>query len=207
MRILYLDTSSSFLYCALVDNNKCIFEIKELLGKKMSEETLFKINYFFNKNNISTDSVEKIILVNGPGSFTGVRIGITIAKVYAYMKNIPIITISSLYAMSVSCDFDRIHVPIIDARRGYVYAGIYDSDSNIIMEDQYISLTDLSKYVNKIAENFVYISNDDFEFDVINYNPNFLKIVEKCEHFNSTEIHKVNANYLKATEAEEKNAN
>lgn len=204
MRILYLDTSSSFLYCGLFDDVKSIFTIKEFLGKKMSEEVLFKINQKFEEKKISTDSVEKIILVNGPGSFTGVRIGITIAKVYSLFMKIPIITISSLNAMSLSVKSELLHVPLIDARRGYVYAGVYNSDSTILLKDQYILLDDLKNYLQSLGKKYIFISNDFSEFDCLKYVPDICYIVEKSKNLSSTETHLVNANYLKSTEAEEK---
>ena len=204
MRILYLDTSSSFLYCGLFDDDKEIFEIKENLGKKMSEEVLYRINAKFDENKISTDSVDKIILVNGPGSFTGVRIGITIAKVYSFALKIPVITISSLLAMSLSSKTNSVHVPIIDARRGYVFSGIYDEDSSVIMKDKYISLNELNNYLNSINKEYNYISNGLFDFEVESYNPDISLIVNKCKNMSATETHLINANYLKLTEAEEK---
>ena len=204
MRILYLDTSSSFLYCGLFDDDTEIFEVKENLGKKMSEEVLYRINSFFNEKKVSTDSVEKIILVNGPGSFTGVRIGITIAKVYSYMLKVPIITISSLYAMALSSKEKCIHVPIIDARRGYVFSAIYDENCEIIMKEKYISILELENNLSGIDKKYEFISNDEFEFSVNNYDPDIKEIVYKCKNMHSTDVHSVNAMYLKSTEAEEK---
>lgn len=204
MKILYLDTSSSFLYCGLYENNEKIFEIKDNLGKRMSEEVLFKLNQKFEENDISTDSVEKIILVNGPGSFTGVRIGITIAKIYSLLLHIPIITISSLFAMSLSSQSNVLHVPLIDARRGYVYSAIYDSNSNTILNDCYISIEQLNDKLSKLNKEYVFISNDSFDFSVEKYDPNIKIIIEKCSDFPVVDINLVNAKYLKSTEAEEK---
>ena len=100
MRTLYIDTSSSFLYSAIVEDNKILGEIKEEYGQSLSEVALPRIVSIFNDNNIKPEDIDKIIVVNGPGSFTGIRIGITIAKVYSWSLNIPITTISSLEAMS-----------------------------------------------------------------------------------------------------------
>ncbi len=102
MRILYIDTSSSYLYSAITEDDEIIASVKEEFGQSLSEIALPKIVEMFDKNHLSPESVDKIIVVNGPGSFTGIRIGITIAKVYAWSLNIPITTIYSLEAMSIS---------------------------------------------------------------------------------------------------------
>ena len=80
MKILYIDTSSSYLYTAIVEDNNILGEIKEEFGQSLSEVALPKIASIFTENNIEPNEVNKIIVVNGPGSFTGIRIGITIAK-------------------------------------------------------------------------------------------------------------------------------
>ena len=133
MKIFYLDTSSNFLYTAILEDEVVIAEDKEKLEKDLSKYTLPKIKELILKNNISFDDIEKIIVVNGPGSFTGIRIGLTIAKTLAWAKNIPIIQISSLEAMALSNNMENIDyiVPIIDARRGFVFSTIYDNNKKI----------------------------------------------------------------------------
>ena len=78
----------------------------------------------------------KIFVVNGPGSFTGIRVGLTVAKVMAYSLNIPVVPVSSLEVMASGYDEDVIS--LIDARRGYVYAGGYDRNLDVIYKDNYV---------------------------------------------------------------------
>ena len=82
MRILYVDTSSSYLYAGIVEDDKLLCEVKKEFGTSLSEEALPEIVSLFTKTNLNAKDIDKIIVVNGPGSFTGIRIGITIAKVY-----------------------------------------------------------------------------------------------------------------------------
>lgn len=205
MRTLYLDTSSSFLYFGIVDDDKLVCEIKELLGKDLSTLTLYKIENQMNLKNINPNSINRIIIVNGPGSFTGVRIGITIAKTWAWALDIPIIPISSLEAMALSsstnCNF---LIPLIDARRGYVYTGIYDDSYELILKNQYIKLETLKIAVQKLGDSYIYITNDSFDFFCEKYNPNILKIVLNSLNKKSLNPHILDADYLKNTEAEEK---
>lgn len=210
MRTLYIDTSSSFLYSAIVEDNKILGEIKEEYGQSLSEVALPRIVSIFNDNNIKPEDIDKIIVVNGPGSFTGIRIGITIAKVYSWSLNIPITTITSLEVMSLSSETAKYHVPAIDARRGYVFAAIYDENNNQVLKPQHIKIEDLKQEMSKL-DDYVVITNDEYldeDFDNIEgYNPNLLKIVNCYKDKEPINPHAINPDYLKLTEAEESKLN
>ena len=206
MRFLYLDTSSSFLYCAYFVDGVLKFSINKEFGKDLSKYSLYEIQKNFKNNKINPTEIDKIVLVNGPGSFTGVRIGITIAKTIAWSLSIPIIVISSLKSMAISSpkkvDF---YIPIIDARRSHCYAAIFDSNYEPVLKEQYVNIDTLFVALEKLGGNYVIISNDNYEFEHDKYSPDFLKIInivkDYKEEFN---IHCIGANYLKSTEAEEK---
>ena len=210
MRILYIDTSSSYLYTAIVEDKKLLGEVKEEFGQSLSEVALPKIVSVFTENNIKPEQIDKIIVVNGPGSFTGIRIGITIAKVYSWSLNIPITTITSLEAMMLSNEKDAYKVPVIDARRQYVFGAIYDSNNRQILKPQHIKIEDLKQEMASLDNYVVITNNEDLEedFDKIEaYNPNILKIVEYFKDKEPINPHAVNPDYLKLTEAEESKLN
>lgn len=204
MKYLYVDTSSNFLYSGIVENDKILAEIKEEFGQNLSEVALPKIVELFDKTNLKAKDINKIIVVNGPGSFTGIRIGITIAKVYAWSLNIPITTISSLEAMAISSENEKLHIPMINARRGYVYGAIYDSSYKEILKPQHIELDKLMKYLND-KEDYEIISNDNFDDEIKRerYDPSILKIVNYFKDKETINPHLVNPEYLKLTAAEE----
>ena len=210
MRTLYIDTSSSYLYTAIVEDNKLLGEVKEEFGQSLSEVALPKIVSVFTNNDIKPEQIDKIIVVNGPGSFTGIRIGITIAKVYAWSLNIPITTITSLEAMMLSNEKDAYKVPVIDARRQYVFGAIYDSNNRQILKPQHIKIEDLKQQMASLDNYVVITNNEDLEEDFDNieaYNPNILKIVEYFKDKEPLNPHAVNPDYLKLTEAEESKLN
>ena len=205
MKCLYIDTSSSYLYTALVEDNKLLAEVKEEYGQSLSEVALPRIVSMFEKNKLEPRDIDKIIVVNGPGSFTGIRIGLTIAKVYSWGLSIPITTIYSLEAMALSSKENTIHVPMINARRGFVFAGIYDNSCKPLLKPQHIKLENLLKELKGIG-NYKVITNDEFS-DFPNtekYDPDILKIVDHFKDKKSINAHAVNPEYLKLTEAEEK---
>ena len=158
---------NSLIICCKSTFLNLIQNIEEF-GQNLSEVALPKIVELFDKTNLKAKDINKIIVVNGPGSFTGIRIGITIAKVFAWSLNIPITTISSLEAMAISSENEKLHIPMINARRGYVYGAIYDSSYKEILKPQHIELDKLMKYLND-KEDYEIISNDNFDlFDTNN---------------------------------------
>ena len=204
MRYLYIDTSSSYLYSAIVENNSLVDSIQEEYGQSLSEVALPKIVSMFQNNKLEARDIDKIIVVNGPGSFTGIRIGITIAKVYAWSLNIPITTVSSLEAMATSSENQVVHIPIINARRGYVYAAIYDENNQELLKPQHIKQIDLEKEYQKYPNREI-ITNDEIDNleKTTSYVPNMLRIVQRFKDKENINPHAVNPDYLKLTEAEE----
>ena len=204
MKSLYIDTSSSYLYSGIVEKRELLAECKINYGKDLSKFALSEIKNMFKKTNLSPVDIDKIIVVSGPGSFTGIRIGMTFAKIFAWSLNKKITTISSLDAMSSSINSNKLIVPVIDARRGYVYAGVYENDE-LILENQYIKLEDLINYLKTLNKEYIFVTNNDnLKLDnIIKYNPNILKIVLKYQEKESINPHLVEPNYLKLVEAEE----
>ncbi len=206
MKYLYLDTTSNFLYTGVVENNDLICERKLRFDKDLSTMALTTMVKMLEEKNIKPSDIDKIVLVNGPGSFTGCRIGITIAKTFAWSLNIPITTISSLEAMALSNENYDFFIPVLDARRDFVFSGIYDKDNNQIMKNQYIKKSVLETAINNMSDNFIFITNDDIELNgpKVNYDPNILNIVLKYKDKEPVNPHGIDADYLKLTEAEEK---
>lgn len=206
MKILYIDTTSNYLYSALLINENITGEIKENLGKDLSVFTLDRIKKMLDENHLAPNDLDKILVVNGPGSFTGIRIGVTIAKTLAYSLNIPISTVSSLEIMALSSTKETSYkVPVIDARRNHVYAGIYDEENNQILENQYMSLEALKCAIAKLPGTYSVITNNDIDIEEVEkYSPNFFKIIMENKNKECINPHSVNPIYLKSTEAEEK---
>lgn len=201
--IFYIDTTSSVLVAGLIKNNTLIGKIEETLGKNLSTNTLYLIEKMFNKCFVDVNDIDKIVVINGPGSFTGVRIGITIAKTYAWALKKKIVTLSSLEAMSVSTKVAKYKIPYIDARRGYVFAGIYNQNNEVILENQYIKFDILLEKANKLNKPYILISNDKLSENQQEYRADILDIVNYSKNKEEINPHAVNPIYLKKTEAEE----
>lgn len=207
MKILFLDTSSTVITIALLKDLNLIKTIQEKNDHQLSARIFPLIDELFTSVEWNINDIERIFVVNGPGSFTGIRIGVTIAKVLAWTRNIPISTISELELLATTNHKHKYIVPCIDARREAVFAGIYDN-SGSVLNDQYITIQKLNNIIDE-KKDVVAVSYDDLTLncEVIKPQIDIKKIVEKHINDKFLNPHEVNPIYLKLTEAEEKHIN
>lgn len=200
---LLIDTCTKNVCIGLFKNKNLIDKIVSLNEIDLSKNFMVLISDLIERNNIEINDVDKFFVSIGPGSFTGIRIGVACAKVMAWALNKEVIPFSSLELLAATdTSYDYI-IPLIDTRRGYVFAGIYDNDLNSVMEDKYIKLDELKRKINPNKKS-IFISLDNFDFKTELPEYNMIKVVNK--HYNDSPInpHSLNPNYLKKTEAEEK---
>ncbi len=198
---LFLDTASHNMIVGIYkDTDELYFSIEEN-NNQLSEKLLPAIKRAFENVDLSLADINRIYVVNGPGSFTGVRIGVAVAKTIAWALKKEIIPISELELMASTDIDEKNKLSMIDAKRGYVYAGIYDKNLNVVMEDTY---TALDFVLSQIDQDAVMISDDSFEFETMIPKYNIPQIIEKHKNDLPCNPHSLNPNYLKKTEAEEK---
>ncbi|MBQ4062434.1 MAG: tRNA (adenosine(37)-N6)-threonylcarbamoyltransferase complex dimerization subunit type 1 TsaB [Christensenellaceae bacterium] len=132
MKILSIDTSAKTCSAAVCEDNK-ILSAKTLDEGLTHSETLMPlIDEMLLKAGVDIADIELIACVNGPGSFTGLRIGICAAKGFAQTLDIPLVEIDTLELLSKNAgDFDGLVVPMLDARRGQVYAAIFENGKRV----------------------------------------------------------------------------
>lgn len=197
--ILYLDSSSPSLNIALISEKNVISQEIEREGDT-SLIALDEINKLLKSKNVRLNDLNKIILVNGPGSYTGTRICTTIAKTISFCLGIPVIEVSSLEVIALSSKEPV--VAFIDARRSNVWALAKEGGKNVL-EEQFISFNEVLKNFN--PQIWHYATNkkttiiDDYEL----IKPNYRLICDTFKNREATPAHLINVNYLKKTEAEE----
>lgn len=201
---LFLDTSSSYLTLAIIKDGKELKSLYEYLDKDMSKETLNKIKIIMDSLNLKPNDVSNIIVVTGPGSYTGLRVGVTIAKTYAWGLHKYLYSVSSLKTLATTISLENTYiVPIIDARRGYFFAGIYDEEYNEVLKDTYIKYEDLKEKLDTLNKPYKFVTTSKVEgIESIIYKPNIENLFKHMK-FDEVSPHTLVPNYLKKTEAEE----
>ena len=127
---LYIDTSTKYLCIGIAKDYKVIYKYQQEAIQKQSELTIPILSKALNENNLTLNDVDEVNVTIGPGSFTGIRIGMCVAKVLASMKNIPLKAISSLNSYASLGK----KIVILDAKAKRVYLGIYNDNEKVIDE-------------------------------------------------------------------------
>ena len=160
MLVLAIDSSSSTATCALVSEKGVLGEINLNDKKQHSVLLMDLIDDLLKYNNLKIKDLDGFAISEGPGSFTGLRIGMATVKGLSFGSKKPSVCVSSLDALAYNISgFNGIICPIIDALRRNVYASLYKKEGDELIslsEKECISLTDL---IEKIKE-----KNDDVIF-------------------------------------------
>ncbi|MBC1252443.1 tRNA (adenosine(37)-N6)-threonylcarbamoyltransferase complex dimerization subunit type 1 TsaB [Listeria welshimeri] len=161
--ILGMDTSSDTMTIALFHEGVVLGEYTTNLKKNHSVRLLKAIASLMEECGVKPTDLEKIAVAKGPGSYTGLRIGVTVAKTMAWDAKIPIVGVSSLALLAENgLYFSGKVVALMDARRGNIYAGVYQANSNHdkmenIVTDSHIALTDLLEPFKESKEAILFI--------------------------------------------------
>ena len=145
MRILSIDTSSKTCSVAVTEDEKVLYAKTLDEGLTHSETLMPLVDEVLKCADTDISDVELVACVNGPGSFTGLRIGICAAKGFAQTLNIPLAQIDTLELLyRNAADFDGIVVPMLDARRGQVFAALFENGKRV-SEDMAEAVEDVVK--------------------------------------------------------------
>ena len=132
MKILAIETTGKYGSAALIDDEGRIYYADSHDGMEHLREIIGSVESALDKAGCSKDEITHIAASVGPGSFTGIRIGVTVARTFAQMKGIPCIAVSSLHAMAERVKEDagsnscKTIAAIINARRHQIYAGVWE---------------------------------------------------------------------------------
>ncbi len=154
MNILALDTSGATASVTVVRDGFLTGEITMRHGKTHSQKIIPMMEALLQMLDIKPDDIDLTAVANGPGSFTGLRIGVVTIKAFAYALNIPVVEVSTLMALAFTLSGqDGIVCPILDARNRQVYAGVYkvSTDSAIpLYEDSGMTIETLVETVKAL---------------------------------------------------------
>ncbi|MBP3040177.1 tRNA (adenosine(37)-N6)-threonylcarbamoyltransferase complex dimerization subunit type 1 TsaB [Bacillaceae bacterium Marseille-Q3522] len=223
MTILAIDTSNSPLGIALLKDNKVLGEYLTNVKKNHSIRVMPAIEKLMHDCEVTPEQLTKIVVAKGPGSYTGVRIGVTIAKTLAWTLQIPLVGISSLeVAASTGRYFHGFIVPFFDARRGQIYTGLYEfkkGDLHVICEDTLVQCEEWASFLTKKNRPILLVGNDlplhretfakvlgeDVTYaSVTELNPRPAELALLGKEKPGEEIHSFVPNYIRLAEAEAK---
>ncbi len=179
--VLFIDTHAELITIALKTKDSTYIKTKES-EYSHSIYTMPMISDIFEESGLDIHDLDKIIVVNGPGSFTGIRIGLAIAKTIAYALNIKINTISSLTAYLVSNNTKGNKKAVIEDNKGY-YISVFDKNNNPVVPEYYSE-------------------EDNEDYPKVEEKLDIDKIIEYCSNMESENPHFVKANYIKKIEVE-----
>ena len=181
MYTLYIDTHFVDLVLSLFKDEKIVETIK-IENANHSDIAISLLDKLLKSHNLTIDDLNSIIVINGPGSFTGVRIGIVIAKIIGYTKNIPVKAISYLQALSLNYQ-QEVYVGLKD--RNGIYIGHFNSK-------------------HELLEDYCYLSNKEYEaFNhqvVLESDVNLNALYEFAKTIPESSIHSLKPLYIKKIE-------
>ncbi|MBM7655731.1 tRNA (adenosine(37)-N6)-threonylcarbamoyltransferase complex dimerization subunit type 1 TsaB [Neobacillus cucumis] len=224
MTILAIDTSNYVLGVALLEENQVLGEYITNLKKNHSVRIMPAIETLMRDCGRAPADLTKIVVAKGPGSYTGVRIGVTIAKTLAWTLNIPLVGVSSLEILAAGTGryFNGYVSPLFDARRGQVYTALYqfqNGEVKAIKQDQLIMLADWVVELQKIDKSILFVGNDlpihqvkIEEFlgakaifaSVTEHNPRPAELAALGQEKPGEDVHSFVPNYIRLAEAEAK---
>ena len=163
MLILAFETSAKAASVALSDGEKLLGESYQNTGLTHSQTLLPMAQDLLKSCGYTPQQVEAVAVAAGPGSFTGIRIGVAAAKGFAWGKELPCYGVSTLEAMALNLGvYDGFVVPVMDARRSQVYTATFLAEKGKLArlcEDWAVSLEQLGEEL-KICEKSVFLVGD-----------------------------------------------
>lgn len=146
MKILSIDTASNLCTVAILENKNCLKEIIIDDARNHSEKIMPVIEQVLNETNLTLNNIDLIVCDKGPGSFTGIRIGVGTVLAFQDSLNVPCIGISALESLAYNIPQNGLICTLIDAKNNNVYYGLFEHSEN-----QYTQIGDLNfKSINDV---------------------------------------------------------
>lgn len=205
MITLFIDTSNQDVSIALLKDGKIINKITKSIPNEHSKYAVSYIDEVLKKSEITPKEVQSIMVVNGPGSFTGVRIGLTIAKVYALLNNIKVTLISSLKCLAIGNNKNKYILSLINARNDNYYIGFYDNNYNDVINEHFGNIEEVNDIINKYDDVLVVSNNSDNDNVKVINELDIESIYNYYKDKVKVNPHMVLPNYLKLPQVLEKN--
>ena len=158
MRILAVDTTSAFGSIALLEDGNVIEEVPMHSPDGFSQTLFDSIDRLLERHDWTLDSIACFASAAGPGSFTGVRVGLTAVKGLAEATGKQAVAVSNLEALA-ACGTTEMRAVVADARRGEVYAAVYDSQGRAVVPE---TVGPFPEWLRTLPANVTEVISPDF---------------------------------------------
>lgn len=163
MKVLAIESSAVAASIAVAEDDKLLCEYTTNYKKTHSQTLMPMIEEVTNMINLDLSELDIIAVSKGPGSFTGLRIGVATAKGLAHTLEIPIVGVPTLDALAynIACT-DKIICPLMDARRSQVYTGLYSYDDNIfntVLPSTVVPVEDIFEEIKKLNREVIFLGD------------------------------------------------
>ena len=210
MKVLAFDTSSKALSLAILEDKQVLAETMINIKKNHSITLMPAIDFLMASVDWTPKDLDRIVVAEGPGSYTGLRIAVATAKTLAHTLNIELVGMSSLLAL-VPYQQEGLFVPLMDARRNNVYAGFYENAKPVMPEahlpfEQVIELIKGASQVTFVGEVGPFVEQIQEHLPRTNFKetlPNAANLALLAWDKEADSLHDFVPNYLKRVEAEE----
>ncbi|WP_247940478.1 tRNA (adenosine(37)-N6)-threonylcarbamoyltransferase complex dimerization subunit type 1 TsaB [Streptococcus oralis] len=211
MKVLAFDTSSKALSLAILEDKQVLAEMTINIKKNHSITLMPAIDFLMASLDWTPKDLDRIVVAEGPGSYTGLRIAVATAKTLAHTLNIELVGVSSLLAL-VPEQVEGLVIPVMDARRNNVYAGFYQS-GQAVWPEAHLPLAEVLEIAGAANQSVTFVGETaDFteQIEVALPQatlqptlPNAAAVGRLGLDLPSQSIHDFVPNYLKRVEAEE----
>ena len=199
---LFIDTSLVNVSISIIKDGKILSLIEKEIPNMHSAYATKFVKDALDEARIDANDIDNIFVVNGPGSFTGVRIGVTIAKTYGYLIKKDITPVSSLKSLAISSEHDGVILSMIPANKSNYYVGVYDKELNEIVAEQFMNKDKILELCNKY--NPYIVSVDTSIIGTYKINKQKLDVLKITNYYMDKEkenYYKLVPNYLKQPQA------
>lgn len=155
MTILALDTSGPVAGVAILEDGRIRYEGMAVNKMTHSESIMPMVEEALTRTNLTMENLTHLAVTVGPGSFTGVRIGVTAVKAMAHAMNVPCIAVDALEATATGLESNEIICPIQDARVQQVYGAAF-KDGERLMDDCVMKLDEFLPEIMKLGDRFLF---------------------------------------------------
>ena len=210
MKVLAFDTSSKALSLAILEDKQVLAETMINIKKNHSITLMPAIDFLMSSLDLTPKDLDRIVVAEGPGSYTGLRIAVATAKTLAHTLNIELVGMSSLLAL-VPRQQEGLLVPLMDARRNNVYAGFYEN-AKPVMSEAHLSFAEVlekvtdAEQVTFVGEVGPFVEQIQEQLPQASYQetlPNAANLALLAWDKEADSLHDFVPNYLKRVEAEE----